>query len=470
MSQLILLADFGSTYTKIVVIDLDGENIVARAQAPSTVDTDISLGYMRAFEEIKCQLGYHSIEFRNKLCCSSAAGGLRIVCCGLVPSLTSKAAMLAAWSAGGKIIETYSYELTESQVDKISEQLKPDIVLLVGGTDGGDKNTIINNVKLVSKSSMNCPIILGCNLFAADEAEKILRAARKEVIVSENVLPELERLNIAPVNNVIRSLFIERIINAKGLENVKSLVNPNVIPTPLAVFNGACVLANGTSEIEGLGELVVIDIGGSTTDVVSVCGDKQTDPNVIKRGIPEPFAKRTVEGDMGIRINASAVIKAAGEERIKQVLSNIDPVLIDRVKIKDAAEYLTRSVNYLPQDTDGQYFDEALASICLEVAVTRHAGKLEKIFDQTQKEVFIQHGKDLRDVTKVIGTGGIFRNALKYNVIFQGAQSNNILELKPIAPEFYVDSSYIFYAIGLLSSIFPSKAIKLMKKSLVKVL
>jgi uncharacterized protein (TIGR01319 family) len=466
MPQLVLLVDFGSTYTKIVVVDLDGEGIVGRSQAPSTVDTDMTLAYFDALKEIRAQLGRHAKDFKYKLCCSSAAGGLRVVCCGLVPSLTSKAARFAAYSAGAKVAGTYSYELTKSHVAEITEQLHPDIILLVGGTDGGDKNAIIRNSMLLAKTSLECPIILAGNIFAVDEAESTLRKFGKNVIATENVLPGLDKLNIAPAQAVIRKLFMNQIICGKGLGKARSLINPNVIPTPLAVFNAARLLANGTDAVEGIGELVAIDIGGCTTDVDSLCAEKRTESNVIRRGIPEPFAKRTVEGDLGIRDNAPTVVEIAGEERIREIASMFNPSVLDSANVKEAADFLHHNIGHVPKTREEMSLDELLASICLEISLSRHVGRLEKAYDPSGSEIYIQYGKDLRTVRNVIGTGGVFAHAEHCDVIFQGVKSNDRLNLTPEKPQFYIDNSYIFYAMGLLNEIFPDKALTLLKKSL----
>src|SRR3989304_344110 len=141
MDNMRLLIDFGSTFTKVVAVDLAKEEVVAPSRVPSTVDTNHTIGLEQALKDIAGAVGTRNLEAREALACSSAAGGLRMVCAGFVPDLTSKAANLAALGAGAKVIGGYSYKLTRTEIAQI-EAAAPDIVLLSGGTDGGDERVI----------------------------------------------------------------------------------------------------------------------------------------------------------------------------------------------------------------------------------------------------------------------------------------------------------------------------------------
>ena len=132
----VLLIDFGSTYTKITAVDVDEEKILGTAQSYTTIETDIINGLNNALAILKEKIG--DIQFEEQYACSSAAGGLRMVAIGLVPELTAKAARQASLGAGAKVIKTYSYELTEGDLEEI-DRINPDICLLTGGTDGGNK-------------------------------------------------------------------------------------------------------------------------------------------------------------------------------------------------------------------------------------------------------------------------------------------------------------------------------------------
>ena len=131
----VLLVDFGSTYTKATAVEAESGQLLGTAQSYTTVEQDISLGLEKALAELRGQTG--AIEYEKRYACSSAAGGLRMIASGLVPSLTSEAAKRAALGAGAKVIRTYAYELTEDDTAEIAA-LAPDILLLCGGTDGGN--------------------------------------------------------------------------------------------------------------------------------------------------------------------------------------------------------------------------------------------------------------------------------------------------------------------------------------------
>ncbi len=143
-----LFVDFGSTFTKLVAFDLEGEELLARVQVPSTVGHDITVGLEQAFSLLSETVPIGESERRRTVACSSAAGGLRVVCVGLVPEYTTEAGRRAALGAGAKIVGSYSFELSEAETREI-EDIAPDIVLLTGGTDGGNKKVITHNAAML---------------------------------------------------------------------------------------------------------------------------------------------------------------------------------------------------------------------------------------------------------------------------------------------------------------------------------
>jgi uncharacterized protein (TIGR01319 family) len=129
-----LLIDFGSTFTKLVVVDLNEEEIVQRYQAPSTVATDVTVGLKQVLGQAQEGIGFKNLPRDSMVACSSAAGGLRMISIGLVPSLSCEAGVRAALGAGAKVVQSFSYELTLLDLAEI-EEISPDIILLAGGTD-----------------------------------------------------------------------------------------------------------------------------------------------------------------------------------------------------------------------------------------------------------------------------------------------------------------------------------------------
>ncbi len=267
---------------------MEREELAARVQAPSTADTDITVGLRRALDELGKILPVSEADIRAAQACSSASGGLRMACVGLVPEYTTEAGRLAALGAGAKVVGAYSYELSRSEIEQL-EDLKPDIVLLTGGTDGGNKRTIIRNAELLAQTGpgIGCIIAAG-NKSARDELHALLDATGKKVVYTNNVMPEFGVLDIEPLNETIRELFISRITEAKGISAVREITGGVIMPTPSAVLQAVRVLAEGTYSEPGLGELLAVDVGGATTDVYSAAFGAPQNAGVGYAGLPEP--------------------------------------------------------------------------------------------------------------------------------------------------------------------------------------
>ena len=153
----ILTADIGSTFTKLTAIDTDREEIIATASSFTTIETDVMEGFRAALGKLEQKAG--GFQYDELLCCSSAAGGLKMVALGLVPELTVKAAKLTAASAGAKVVKTYSFEISQAEIEEI-ETINPDLVLLSGGTDGGNKEVIIANARHLSRINLPFSVIV----------------------------------------------------------------------------------------------------------------------------------------------------------------------------------------------------------------------------------------------------------------------------------------------------------------------
>lgn len=456
----VLLIDFGSTYTKITAVDVDEEKILGTAQSYTTIETDIINGLNNAIAILKEKIG--DIKFAEQYACSSAAGGLRMVAIGLVPELTAKAARQASLGAGAKVIKTYSYELTEKDLQEIDE-INPDICLLTGGTDGGNKENIVFNAKMLANSKRNFPIIIAGNRNCSDECEAILK--NKQTFVCENVMPRLDIPNVEPVQQKIRSIFLEQIVKAKGLSTAQELVQGILMPTPSAMLTAMKLLAKGTKEESGIGDLVGVDLGGATTDIYSMSYGLPTMGMTALKGLREEYAKRTVEGDIGMRYSIHGIVDATDIMRVSELSG------LPEDRCKELIDYLGTHTDVVPADDDDELeaIDFALASLAIEVAVTRHAGHLEQFYSPMGVS-YMQTGKDLTAVKTVIVTGGALIHTKRTAAIASHALFNPIdaFSLKPKDAEVLVDRKYILAAMGLLSTVYPDVALRIMKKELVK--
>lgn len=446
-----LLIDFGSTYTKLRAIDLERRRLSGAGQGPSTVTTDIMIGMRAALTDLEKRLGGLP-KFKYRLASSSAAGGLRMVTIGLVPALTAEAARLAALGAGAKLVGTFTYRLNSADIATI-ESLAPDIVLLAGGTDGGNSEVILANAAVLAKSALSCPIVFAGNRAAADEARAAL--VRKKAVFTENVMAEFNTLNIEPARAAIRQIFIDRIVHAKGIDRAHAEFDSVLMPTPAAVLEGARLLADGLPGTPGLGSLLVVDPGGATTDVHSVATGEPA-PGVILQGLPEPRVKRTVEGDLGMRHNAPTIVEAVGLERIA-LDSGLEPERANALLHKICAD-----IGHLPQTPDEAAFDQALARAAIRIAVDRHCGTLQTAYTLTGP-ITLQRGKNLTHLNVVIGTGGPLVASRDPGALLKMALADPAepFLLKPRAPRIMLDRDYLLYACGLLGSVEPQPALEL---------
>ncbi len=454
----ILLIDFGSTYTKVTAVDLEEERLLGTASSYTTVETDINEGLANALENLFAKTG--PLDFDQRYACSSAAGGLKMVSCGLVPELTAEAARMASLGAGAKVMQVYSYQLTEEDGEEI-EELKPDIFLLTGGTDGGNRDTIIENARVLAGVPSQFPIVIAGNRNAASACRRILEKAGKQAVVCENVMPRFGVLNIEPAQNRIRDIFLERIIKAKGLSEASQLISGIMMPTPAAVLSAMELLAKGTETEKGLGDLVAVDVGGATTDVYSMSLGEPTGVNTVIKGLPEPYAKRTVEGDIGMRYSASGVVEAAG----MQALCSLSG--LSQEKAEELMALITSETDTLPKTPELAALDFALASLAVKIGMTRHAGRIEKVYTPVG-ETWLQEGKDLTAVEKAVLTGGSLIHAegaekIARSILYDLSEPSS---LKPKQAEILLDKEYILSAMGLLAQHAPDTALKIMKKEL----
>lgn len=458
-----LTVDFGSTYTKLTLIDVANAEIVATASAFTTITTDVLEGFNNAWQKILAQ--HPDAHYDRLLSCSSAAGGLKMVALGLVPSLTSKAAKMAASSAGAKVVKTYAYEISHAEQEEIYE-INPDLVLLCGGTDGGNKEVILANARRLAEIDRPFAIIAAGNKSASYDLEEIFAQCDKKCVVTENVMPEFGQINILPAHQCIMDLFISRIIDAKGLGEVQKRAELEIIPTPFAVLKACELLSKGIDEEHpGWGDLMAVDLGGATTDIYSMTDGAPSMDNVLIKGIPEPYSKRTVEGDLGMRYS----LKALEDETDVKALARAYGVTPEA--IVDWVERCAASPDTVAEPgSQEQVIEEALAYSAVDIAVERHAGVISKVYTPIG-EMFTLVGKDLTQVPRLIGIGGALINSSDPARILSGSRFNpqRYEYAKPKEPQFYLDKRYIIASMGLLSQVAPEVALTILQREVLPI-
>ncbi len=301
-----LLVDIGSTYTKILAVDLAEETILGRAQSPTTIETDVTIGLNKALAELvdTCGLDLARVDGQVR---QQQRGG-RPEDGGHRPGARVDAGSGRAgpaWGPGAKLVCGYGFEIDREIVEAI-EAAKCDIILLCGGTDGGDKKTITHNARMLAHSTVDCPILVAGNRVVADVVREILERQGKKVYRASNVLPRLDTVEVEPAQELIREIFIAHITKAKGLDKAADFIGGPIIPTPKATLQAAALLADGTDGEPGIGSLLVLEVGGATTNVHSVMDQSLVTPQTVLRGLPELAGQADRRGRPGHQVQRAA--------------------------------------------------------------------------------------------------------------------------------------------------------------------
>lgn len=451
----VLVAEIGSTTTVVNAFDhLESDNPVflGQGQAPTSVkEGDVNIGLQAAIEDMKKNLHIENekLEYTNMLATSSAAGGLRMTVHGLVYDMTVKAAKEAALGAGANIHLITAGKLSKVDMIKL-DRIKPNIILIAGGVDYGERETALYNSELIAASDLNIPVIYAGNIAVADDVKLIFESYSKEknLHIVPNVYPKIDILNIEPTREVIQDIFEKHITEAKGMEKIREMVNGPIIPTPGAVMKASKILK------DEIGDLVTIDVGGATTDIHSVTeGTEKVNKILVE---PEPVAKRTVEGDLGVFINKRNIVDIIKIEKLEKEL-NMTPEDIEKFTNSDIA---------IPETEEHKRFIERLTKEAVIVSINRHAGGYRTYFGG--KSDTLAFGKDLTAVKWIVGTGGaLTRLTAREEILNSISQFNRADKLLPTAEaKILIDNDYIMASLGVLSSLNKEAAIKLLLKSL----
>jgi uncharacterized protein (TIGR01319 family) len=467
----LLIFDVGSTYTKATVFAFDGQELewLARAQAPTTVD-DIDRGLAEVTRLLAERLGCETLSPRRVYATSSAAGGLRMVAMGYMPRVTAKAAKEVAMNAGARVLEVMSFEDHSDYKLEMLREIRPDIILLAGGTDGGDTDSLTADARIIVDSKVMATVVVAGNQEAQPVVEAILTQAGIPIVRVPNVMPTIHELRVKPAREAIHEQFIHQITKAKGLAKLLTrLTVKKVVPTPGAVLMAAELLAKGTLEEEGCGDLAIIDLGGATTDIHSVLPHLD-ELSLEEKGLVLTNEKqptfRTVEGNLGLRVSARGIVEAVGAKGLLAKCGLAGEEWEE--KLNNYAARLEKNPETLACGDQEELFDRAMAEAAVEVALKRHAGYIAQHFDPIMGIApGTPMGRDLRSVTTLIAIGGIFTHSAlpKSEAVVAGALKNPGISLLPAGhPRLLVDRDYLLYAVGLLSQYHPTAALRFAKK------
>lgn len=447
----VLVAEIGSTTTLVNAFSGIAEGtprFIAQGQAATSVlEGDVRVGLRGALADMQARQGWDTLEYGEMFATSSAAGGLRMCVCGLVYDMTVKAAEAAALGAGAIVKLATAGKLSEYDLMDL-KAADPNLILLAGGTDYGERETALFNAERIAASGLKAPVIYAGNVQNQTHVKAIFERAGVPCTVTENVYPKLDLLNIEPARRIIHKVFEEHIIKAPGMEHIRDMVTGAIMPTPGAVMESAQLLYGE------IGDLVVVDIGGATTDVHSVTNGSDEIASIQTR--PEPFAKRTVEGDLGLYVNAKNLVAMLGEDALSRELSLDVPAVM---------------AHYKPiPDTEEQFrLTERLCREAGVVALTRHAGALRYIYTPSGRKT-VAEGKDLTQVKYIVGTGGALTRLPHREALLRALADCNTAKMMLYPREgelaLLFDDDYIMASLGVLSKRYPEAALALMKRSL----
>ena len=450
----VLVAEIGSTTTVVNAfrnIDSDEPEFWAQGQAPTSVlEGDVRVGLQGAIDDLCAKKGIEELEYDEMLATSSAAGGLKMTVHGLVYDMTARAAKEAALGAGGIIHFVTAGKLRRTDLARIKE-IQPNLILIAGGVDYGERDTAIDNAEKIRSLGLKTPIIYAGNIENQEEMELIFDEESGQKLYNvENVYPKIDDMNVEPCRKVIQDAFEDHITNAPGMEHVRDMVNGPIVPTPGAVMQATKLLN------ECIGEVVVIDVGGATTDVHSVCRESDNVARILTA--PEPMAKRTVEGDLGVYVNRMKVIESIGEEefRAKAAAAGFDP------------DKTLETYRAIPKNEDEIKMVEILTEEAVMKAVDRHAGQIRYIYGPSGRST-VAEGKDLTPIKYIVGTGGALTR-LPHREEIMGRICEYDQTGTKLFPTHHAkiaeDHDYIMASLGVLSVKHKEAAIKLLEKSL----
>lgn len=457
-----ILLDFGSTFTKLTVADASLRQVVHTDRVPSTVRTDARICLEQCFDSARAALGSVAFDRAKKLSASSAAGGLRMAVVGLSRTLSVTAARNAAFGAGAKIIGSFTGELTDSDTKEL-QNLDVEILLFCGGYENGSSRALEHNAQKLAASKIGAPVVFAGNSKMAEMVRSDLVRNGKICYVVPNIIPQVGVLNTGPTEEIIRHVFMRTIVNMKGLGQVQELLDTPLAPTPSAVLSAGELYSLGTETQKGVGALMVVDIGGATTDIHSFIEHAPYEGARLM-GSPEPYARRTVEGDMGMRESSISLAEEIGWDKMAKAAG------VDVETMKRSINKRVDAVDYVPEDEREKKIDHAIASGAVHVSARRHSGRIKYVHASNCPTA--QYGKNTSRVTRVIGTGGPLVNSgnpgeILRNVCRRTAADAEIL--LPETAEFYLDAKYTLYASGLLRPYDADLAFALVTNSLTRI-
>ncbi|CAN5478866.1 methylaspartate mutase accessory protein GlmL [soil metagenome] len=441
-----MCVDVGSTYTKASLIDSAAGAVCDRGQVATTLRSDVWDGV----REVRDQLAARDPQTppandRERVrICSSAGGGLRLAVVGFERVVSAEAGRWVALSAGARIVHICDGDLGSGDIDSLRGSA-PDLILLVGGTDGGNSSTLLRNAQTLADASLPSAMVVAGNREVQDTAVRIVTCAGGVALLADNVLPAIGQIAPASARATIRAAFLQHVIGGKELSRHADFAAGVRAPTPDAVLDGVSVLRDVADE-----DVMVIDVGGATTDVYSAIMPQGEDALLAKEVVARLPLARTVEADLGMRHSAPGVLQAATREGL---LSD------DSTDLVRWADEVAGSADVLPGTDAGRSLDLRLAAHAALLAARRHG----------RPSAPGGSPRPLSDVGVLIGSGGVLRHAPQAaaRATLRGVVSDIGGGWRPPdQARLVVDTAYLLGGIGLLAEDWPHVAASLARSLL----
>ncbi|MDD5209014.1 MAG: glutamate mutase L [Elusimicrobiales bacterium] len=461
--EIIIATDCGSTTTKAILIEKKGDTYrqTFRGEAPTTVEApfeDVTKGVLNSITEVEELSGRKILDGERIITpnsgltgadiyvsTSSAGGGLQMMVAGAVKAMTGESAQRCALGAGAIVMDVLASNDGRADHEKIERirQLRPDMMLLSGGTDGGTITHVVELAQFLKAAdpkprlgaSYKLPVIYAGNNKAHAQIKEIL-GDRTALIITENLRPTLEKENLMPARHKIHDIFLEHVMQqAPGYPRLMKMVGAPIMPTPAAVGTMTEKFAKANKF-----NVLAVDIGGATTDVFSV--------------FSEVF-NRTVSANLGMSYSISNVMAEAGLANILRWL----PFDMDEQDLRNRLKNKMIRPTTIPQTVEDLQIEHAVAREALRLAFDQHKAlavglkgvqqerSISDAFDQTAS------GASLINVMRldyVIGSGGILahspRRTQSMLMMIDAYQPEGITRMA-------VDSIFMMPHLGVLAQI-----------------
>jgi len=475
--NVVIATDCGSTTTKAILIEkIDGHyRQTFRGEAPTTVEApfeDVTMGVLNSINEVEEISGRRLIDANGQIIrptkgndgadiyvsTSSAGGGLQMMVVGLIRNITAESAERAALGAGSIVMDVIAANDNRPMHEKIERirRLRPDMILLAGGTDGGNVQQVVELAELIAAASpkprlgntTELPVIFAGNRDAIPEIKKTLDS-KVDLYIVDNLRPDTGSENLAPSRDKIHGLFMEHVMAmAPGYKKLMSWTDAPIMPTPGAVGDMMRIVADE----EGI-SVVGVDIGGATTDVFSVFKDSKG----------EPQFNRTVSANLGMSYSISNVFTEAGIDNVMRWI----PFDMDERELRNQVKNKMIRPTTIPQNLETLVFEQALAREALRLAFIHHktfATELKGVQQQRSvSETFDQSAElartlvKMKDLNLIIGSGGVLSHAPRRN-------QSALMMIDAFEPEgvtdLAVDSIFMMPHLGVLAQVHKEAALE----------